>query len=98
MSSGSKHIVCVCVWPDGQTVGHDEVICKQAVMSVCIVNRMRLKGQGFNSRQGKQIYLPSSSGPALGPNHPPLYWVPEFWAVMLTTTDRGADKSLARPD
>ena len=69
-------------------------MCKQWVMSVCIVTRLVLKVHGFNSRQGQQIYLIfSSSGPALEHTHPPLYCVPEFWGMILTADVHLAPRS-----
>jgi hypothetical protein len=49
---------------------------------------------GFESRQGVGLYLfTTQSRPALGPNQPPIQWVPEALFLGVKRTGRVADHS-----
>jgi hypothetical protein len=63
--------------------------------SVDIAPRLGAGQPGFNSRQGKEIFLFSTEPrPALGPTQPPIQWAPRAVSLGVKWQGREADSRL----
>jgi hypothetical protein len=61
--------------------------------SVSIVTRLRAGRPGFDSGQGKRIFLVTVSRPAVGPTQPPIQWAPGAVSPGVKRPGREADHS-----